>query len=165
MDTFSLSMAYGMLNINKSEIIKTSISVGIFHFFMPMIGNKIGKIIINLININPSMIIGIVFLSIAIQLITSLNKEEIIHKTSTFFSIIIFSFSVSIDSFTTGIGLNALSENIIIPLIIFMIVSSVFTYIGLNFGNKIIHIVGKKAQIIGIILLIVLSINYIIKGC
>lgn len=165
MDTFSLSMAYGMLKINRKEIIKISIFVGMFHFIMPMIGNSLGNIIIKLININPSIIVGIVFLSIAIQLIFSLSKDDELQKPSNFISIIVFSFSVSIDSFSTGIGLGAFSKNIFLPLITFMIVSSTFTYLGLNFGNKIFHVIGKKAQIVGIVLLMILSINYIIKGC
>lgn len=165
MDTFSLSMTYGILKINKKEILKISIMVGIFHFFMPMIGNCLGNVITGLININSSIIVGIVFLSIAIQLIFSLFKEEELQKLNTLFSTLLFSFSVSIDSFSIGIGLSALSKNMFLILIIFMIVSSTFTYFGLNLGNKIFHVVGKKAQIIGIILLITLSINYIIKGC
>ena len=35
MDAFSLSLAYGTLDINKKEIITLSIIVGIYHFFMP----------------------------------------------------------------------------------------------------------------------------------
>ena len=67
MDTFSLSLAYGMLGIEKKIIIKISFIVGIFHFIMPLVGNKIGTYFLSMININPSIIIGIIFLILSMQ--------------------------------------------------------------------------------------------------
>ena len=61
MDTFSLSMAYGMLNLEKEVIMKTSIIVGVFHFFMPMLGNLIGEYILKVLPFNSSLIIGFLF--------------------------------------------------------------------------------------------------------
>ena len=44
MDAFSLSLAYGTLNLKKKYIKQLSLIVGIYHFFMPLIGLLIGKI-------------------------------------------------------------------------------------------------------------------------
>ena len=38
MDAFSLSLAYGTLGLTKKEVNKLSVIVGIYHFFMPLIG-------------------------------------------------------------------------------------------------------------------------------
>ena len=43
MDTFSLSLAYGMLKLKNSIIKQISITVGIFHFFMPLLGDFLGE--------------------------------------------------------------------------------------------------------------------------
>ena len=165
MDTFTLSMSYGMLGINKKNIIKISIMVGIFHYVMPLLGNKLGNLVLSYIPINPEIILGFIFLILSIQLIISLLKKESIMEINNLFSMIIFSFTVSIDSFSVGIGLQAIKINMFISALIFMIISSIFTFIGINFGNKIIKLIGDKAQVIGILLLLSLSINYIIKGC
>ena len=164
MDTFTLSMAYGMLNLNKKIILKLSIMVGIFHFFMPLIGNSLGELILTIIPFNSQLIIGIVFLSLAIQLLFSLFKDEQINNIDNIFSMLIFAFTVSLDSFSVGIGLNAISNHHIFASFIFMTVSFLFTYTGLKMGNKLSNLIGKKAQIVGIVLLLILSINYILKS-
>ena len=49
MDAFSLSLAYGTLGLSKKETIQLSSIVGIYHFFMPIIGMFLGKFILNLV--------------------------------------------------------------------------------------------------------------------
>lgn len=165
MDTFTLSMSYGMLGINKENIIKISIMVGIFHYIMPLLGNKLGTLILSIISINPSIILGTIFLILSIQLIFSLIKKESMMEIDNLISMIFFSFTVSIDSFSVGLGLQAIKMNLFISSFIFMITSLIFTYFGMSFGNKIMKLIGDKAQLLGILLLISLAINYIIKGC
>ena len=36
MDAFSLSLAYGTVNLDKKSCLKLSIIVGLYHFFMPL---------------------------------------------------------------------------------------------------------------------------------
>ena len=165
MDTFSLSMAYGLLNLEKEVIMKTSIIVGVFHFFMPMLGNLIGEYILKVLPFNSSLIIGFIFLILSIQIFFSLFKGEEVETLNGVLSIIFFAFTVSIDSFSICIGLNAISKNHLVTSSVFLIISTFFTYLGLTTGKKIFHIFGKKTQLLGMILLLILSINYIIKGC
>lgn len=165
MDTFSLSMAYGMLDLDKKTINKLSITVGIFHFFMPLLGNSIGEYILTILPFNPQLIIGIVFLTLAIQLLFSLFKKEEISPINGILSMLIFALTVSLDSFSVGLGLNAVSTHHIFAALTFMTVSFIFTYMGLKTGKKLNNLIGKKAQILGMILLLILSINYILKGC
>ena len=46
MDAFSLSLAYGTLNLEKKDINNLSLIVGIYHFFMPLLGLFIGNIVL-----------------------------------------------------------------------------------------------------------------------
>ena len=105
MDAFSLAMIYGTLNLNKKTIRTLSIAVGIFHFFMPQIGFAIGKLLLNVIEIDPDILVGLIFLFISLQMIFSVFKDEEITALKSIFSIILFSFTVSIDSFSVGFGL------------------------------------------------------------
>lgn len=165
MDTFSLSLSYGMLDINKKNIYKITFMVGLFHFIMPLIGNYIGNIVINIIFIKEELIIGIVFLILTIELFCSLFNKEEINIINSNKEILMFSLAVSIDSFTTGFGLDAINLPSIFISTIFFIVSSSFTFLGLSLGKKLNSIIGEKAKIIGILLLMILSIKYIISAC
>ncbi len=162
MDTFSLSLTYGLIIKNKNIAKKIAITVGLFHFFMPLIGNIIGEYFLNLIKINAEIVESVVFLSIATELLISLFKNEEIKEITSILSIITFSFAVSIDSFIVGIGLDAITKNHLFSSLIFMITSFLFTYIGLFLGKKIRNYIGKKADVIGILLLIMLSINCLV---
>lgn len=160
MDTFSLSIIYGTLNLSKKKILFLSSLVGIFHFFMPFLGNLIGSIIIENIPINSSIIVGIIFSIIAIQMLFQRNQVYDSTKVISFF---LFAFTVSIDSFSVGIGISAITNNFIFAYLIFSITSFLFTYIGLRFGKKLNEKFGHLSTIIGSIILIALGIYYIVK--
>ena len=46
MDAFSLSLIYGTQNIGKKNEIMLTIIVGLFHFFMPLLGLNIGNFLL-----------------------------------------------------------------------------------------------------------------------
>lgn len=161
MDAFSLSLAYGTLGISKRELLKLSIIVGIYHFFMPLLGLGIGKIFLSIFPINPDLIVFIVLLFIGIQMIVESLKQEKIEKKTSFIELLIFGLAVSIDSFSVGIGLSSISRHYIICAIVFSICSFIFTYMGLNLGKFINHIVGKISTILGGIALIIIGLIYL----
>ena len=52
MDAFSLSLAYGTINLNKRQKLTLSLIVGAYHFIMPLIGLFFGSVIEKYIIIN-----------------------------------------------------------------------------------------------------------------
>ena len=61
-DAFTLSMAYGLLKVPKKQIILTSLSVGLFHFLMPLIGFSINTKLDKYIEINEKLVLTIIVL-------------------------------------------------------------------------------------------------------
>ena len=163
MDAFSLSLAYGTISMSKKEINVLSVIVGIYHFFMPILGMLIGKFVFDIMHISGDLIVLIIFSFIGINMvIESFKNEEKIDKMK-FMEMILFGFAVSIDSFSVGIGLNNISDNFILCSCIFSIISFIFTYIGLKLGNKLNQLVGQISTLIGGIALILLGFIYVIK--
>ena len=162
MDAFSLSLAYGTMNLDKKKIKQLSIIVGIFHFFMPLIGMFVGSTVFYLLPIKPSLIVFLILVFIGIQMIIEGCKNSDCGELLTIFQLFMFGFAVSIDSFSVGIGLKAINENYILCAFLFSISSFLFTYIGLLLGKKITSIIGKASTIIGGIVLIIVGIFYLI---
>lgn len=160
MDAFSLALAYGTNRPTKTKCYIISILVGIFHFIMPNIGAIIGKLIVSKYIINTDLLVAIIFLILALQMILSKNKEKKEELTNIYNSIL-FAFAVSIDSFSVGIALGISSANLLVAPIIFAIISFLFTICGLLLGKKLSEILGTKANYIGIIILLLLSIKYL----
>jgi len=163
MDAFSLALIYGTQSISKKNKIILSIIVGIYHFVMPLLGVFLGNIILKYLVINLSIVVSIIFLFIGIEMIISSIKDDSHDFVVSIFGFLIFGLSVSIDSFTTGIGLNVINNNYLEVSSIFCIVSGSFTYLGLILGNKLGSIFGKLSTIIGGVILIILGIIYFFR--
>lgn len=161
MDAFSLSLAYGTLDLSKKNINKLSIIVGIYHFVMPLIGLFIGNAILKYFPVNPNLIVTIVLCFIGIQMIIETFKSEENMRLMSFSELLLFGLAVSIDSFSVGIGLNAINDNYLLCSLIFSISSFCFTYLGLLLGKKISQLIGKASTLIGGIVLIIIGLIYI----
>lgn len=160
MDALSLAIAYGTNNIGKKNIIILSISVGVFHFFMPILGSLIGVRLQNFIT-DANKVIAIILMIIAIQMYIS-RKEDKKGIITNFISIILFSLTVSIDSFSVGLGLGIMKNKITLAATIFSVVSCFFTFSGLILGKRLNEKLGLKAIYLGIIILLILSFKYLI---
>ena len=163
MDAFSLALIYGTYGLSiKNEII-LSVIVGLFHFFMPLVGLFFGTLIYQYFIFNVNLVIGVIFSIIGIEMIVSSIKEEEVKILVSLWGFLLFGLSVSIDSLTTGVGISAISHNYLMVSSIFMIVSGLFTYIGLRLGNKINDNFGKYSTVFGGGMMIFLAIYYIFK--
>ena len=162
MDAFSLALIYGTFNIQNKKTILISIMVGIFHFFMPLTGYTFGDTLSKLISPNIDLFMAIIFIYLGIQMFISVFKNEEVEMINSFFSIILFAFTVSIDSFTVGVGLGLENNKNYLNFLIFSIVSSVFTYLGLKLGTILSNKFGKFSMFIGSITLILLGINHLL---
>ena len=162
MDAFSLSLAYGTLGLSKRDISLLSIIVGIYHFFMPLLGMYIGSWLLKILPIAPSLIVLLVLSIIGIQMVISSFKEERDIKMMDFMELLFFGLAVSLDSFSVGIGLRSIYEVPLVCSFIFMTSSFLFTYLGLLLGKKINTKLGSISTLIGGIMLILIGIFYMI---
>jgi len=161
MDAFSLSLLYGTLGMKNKQRIALSTIVGIYHLLMPITGYLIGKQVLSLLPIKTNVVVGIIFLIIGLEMLASVNKEEIVTELKTIKTFLLFGFTVSIDSLSIGITLTSISNNILVPPIIFALTSSIFTYVGISIGKVLNKNFGKYSILLGSIILIILAIFYL----
>lgn len=154
-DAFSLAVSLKTKYKEKIKSNNYSISVGIFHFFMPILG-FIGRIFINKIILIPSdLIFNIVIIFILIGIL--IDKEN---DNKEFINPFIFGFSVSLDSFSVGLTLN--KNNILFGSIIFSLISFLLTKIGFKTGEYINQKFNSLSKFVSVfLLLIVLILNLI----
>ena len=155
-DAFIVSLSIGM-KISKIERIIIPLTIGIMHFIMPLIGHFLGYQVLYIINLNPKIIVAIILLYLAIIMYLDRKKEKKVSITS-FISIILLAFSVSIDSFSVGLGLDGLTNKYLACSLIFSLCSSCITYIGLITSKYSLLLLKEKAIYLGIIILLIISI-------
>ncbi len=158
MDAFSISLSIGTLDLPNKKQNLLALIVGIFHFFMPLFGLFFGKSLLKLIHLNPHVLLSCVLILIAFGMIREIISKEEKHFNLSILGILGFAFSVSFDSFSTGIGLITITNKIFLAATIFSISSFIFTSLGLNIGKYSKHKWGIIANVIGAILLIIIAI-------
>lgn len=161
MDAFSLSLAYGTLNLLPKQIKKLSLIVGIFHFIMPLLGLIAGEYIITKFSLPSHLVLAIIFSFIGVEMIVSSFRKKEKFMLLDLKGLFLFGFTVSIDSFSVGAGIKAFSNNYIMSSFIFFVTSFLFTYLGLHIGKKINEKVGFISTILGGVVIIIVGILYV----
>src|SRR5574344_1341128 len=126
MDAFALALSYGINNENKGNIIITAITVGAFHFFMPLLGDKVGNLLFTYTIIKPRYVLFFVFLILSIDMLINFFIDNVKNKPLTIIGTLFFALSVSIDSFSVGLGIDYLYDNLLFSVITFSIISLLF---------------------------------------
>ncbi len=157
MDAFSIALGIGTIRISSFKRLLIPLVVGIMHFIMPMLGNLLGDELFNIINIHPKLIVSIILFYLSFMMFAERknDKQTIINS---FFSVILLGFSVSIDSFSVGIGLSGITNNHFLSFLTFALCSGCITYIGLITGKYASKILKDKAIYLGILILFILGI-------
>lgn len=149
MDAFALALSYAINKISKKTALITGVSVGIFHFFMPLLGNLLGISLFEYTIIKPKFILFTIFLILSIDMFISFFEKKTENRPLNLIGIILFAFSVSFDSFSVGLGINYLYNNIILVVSCFCTISFAFTLIGFFLGNILSEKLGKYSFILG----------------
>lgn len=163
MDTFSLSLSIGTFGISKQKCLLFCFLVGILHFIMPLFGTILGNKISIYLNINTNVLLGIILIFIGIEMILEINKNNTSNLNLNLLNLFLLAITVSIDSFSTGLGINAITNDFILSGLIFSTCASSFTFLGLLIGKYCSNHLGIYANILGISLLFILGIIHLLK--
>jgi len=161
MDTFSLSLSLGSIVKENKYLKYFPLVVGIFHYILPLLGNLIGIKIISTFNIASNIILGLILIILGINLAIHYFKDEEIKINLNIISVVLLAFSVSIDSFSVGLGISNITNKHYLSSLIFSVCSFSFTLMGLIIGKYSNKVIGKYASMLGIILLLLLGIYHL----
>lgn len=163
MDTFALSLAYGIYKIPIKQVLLTSITVGIFHFFMPILGNIIGNKVFSYTIIKPKFIVFLIFLILSIDMLIHFFEKTPKIRKLNLLGILFFAFSVSFDSFSVGLGINYIYDSVLTSVSTFCIISMFFTLLGFILGKYILKNAKKYSFLVGSVLLLLYSLFVLTK--
>lgn len=179
-DLFSVAIPLGMKHVTQKIVLKAAAVFAIFHIVMILTGYHIGhflgalveKVEVEFFSGLPmlaiqnwaSMLGAAVLIGLGARMIKSHAdeaREETVRHALTGFPLLLLAFSVSIDALAAGFSLGMMDVDLIklsaiLGGIIFLIALS-----GLGLGRKIGKYVGKRAEVAGGIVLIILGLNII----
>ena len=161
MDAFSVSVSIGTTNINHQRRVFIAIIIGAMHVLMPQIGFLLGNKVFNILPINVAIFNVVIFIYLGITML--LKKDDGKEFKYSLLNAVVLAFCVSLDSFSVGLGLMAITDYIMISTLIFGIISTVISYIGLTLGQHFYERFKERANILGAIILFTLAVVNLIK--
>jgi len=170
MDAFAVSITSGVtlkdVKIRQAFII--ALFFGVFQGVMPVFGWLLGRGFNDIISSFDYLVVFLILAFIGSKMIyDSLKKKD--EKTQTgnnikISSLFALAIATSIDAFAVGIGFSLLEIGIIFPSLFIGIVTFVLSFIGVYIGEKLGALFGKRMEILGGIVLIVIAFNVLFEN-
>ncbi|MFQ1007819.1 manganese efflux pump MntP family protein [Gilliamella apicola] len=167
-DAFAVALCRG-ISLKSTPFLgalKIGVLFGIIEAMTPLLGWLIGYIALQYIEKWDHWVVFAIMLFLGINMIYSSLKssdedgqeEPISSNRKSFFMLIFTAISTSIDAFAVGVGLAMANVNIYFTASMIGLATCVMVTTGLLLGKKIGCVVGKKAEILGGIVLIAIGV-------
>lgn len=169
-DAFLLSLIYGSTIKKKRELLLVSSTVGVLHFILPLCGYVFIHLTLKNILSIPllkqffNQLGAIIFLILGFTMLSKSKENNQTTTLKSIFGILLFSLSVSLDSFFIGIAIRTSHRyNIFLMSLLFFLISFTSTYIALRLVHSKTKVkpVDKLNTIAGV-LFILFGIIYLL---
>lgn len=166
MDAFAVAVSKGISikNINSKSILIISIYFGVFQALMPILGYLLG------VNFETYVVqidhwIAFILLSyIGISMMKeAFGKEDNSNEDLSIKAMLPLAIATSIDALAIGITFAFLQVNIISSSAIIGTITFAISCMGVIVGNKFRGTYGKKAELLGGVILIIIGIKILIE--
>ncbi|MBD3171161.1 manganese efflux pump [Candidatus Bathyarchaeota archaeon] len=168
MDAFSVALVagFGLGKVKLVDMARVSSSFGVAHIVMPILGWFMGSTIIGFIQRWDHWVAFILLAFVGGRMIQEgfdEDSEEInACDLLNFTSLVMFTVAVSIDALAVGLSFSLQELSIWVPSLYMGAGTLIFTFIGLTIGNKTGARFGKKAQIVGGLILILIGLRVVV---
>lgn len=155
MDAFSLGIGIGLKGIRLYDILKLSVIIAIFHVLMPLGGMITGQYVSGLLGGIATSAAGALLLLLGGHMIYSSLRGEAVDSIDhrTVWGMLVFSFSVSIDSFSVGISMGMFSAHIVLTVLMFGFFGGLMSVLGLMLGRRVSRSMGDYGEALGGVIL------------
>lgn len=165
MDAFSLGIGMGMRGIRLLTIAKVSLTIGLFHIVMPLIGIGLGLFLTAYVGNIASYIGGFILVALGLHMLWdslfSVDARGPLLKT-TFWGLLLFSFSVSLDALSVGFSFGLFKVNTMLAVLIFGVLGAVLAALGLLLGRRVGGWLGEYSEIFGAVILLGFGIKFLL---
>ena len=167
-DSFAVSITSGVARkrIEFWPATRIAFSLAFFQALMPLLGWFIGiKITDKIAQADHWIAFGLLSLLGLKMIYESLKQEEELKNFDPLnpWILITMSLATSIDAFIVGISFGFLKVHIIIALLIIGFVTFTISMLGILFGKKTSSHFGKRMEIIGGVILILIGVKILLE--
>ncbi|TFE28954.1 manganese efflux pump MntP family protein [Cohnella luojiensis] len=164
MDAFSLGIGIGLKGVRLRDILKLSTIIAVFHVLMPLGGMMTGQYVSGLLGGIATSVAGALLLLLGGHMVYSSLRGESVDSIDhrTVWGMLVFSFSVSIDSFSVGISLGMFSAHVLLTVLMFGFFGGIMSVLGLMLGRKASRSLGGYGEALGGVILFAFGLLFLI---
>ena len=169
MDAFAVSIAVGLTlkQVSLRQTFRLAYHFGLFQALMPIIGWLAGRSIADWI--------GPVDHWVAFGLLTAIGGKMIYEAVkdeeregepkdpTKGASLVVLSVATSIDALAVGLSLALLGVEIWYPALVIGLVALAFTAVGLHLGKRFGALLGRRVEIVGGVILILIGVRILVE--
>ena len=169
MDAFAVSLSAGARKDiqNKRAVFRLSFHFGLFQFLMPIVGWYAGSTIVSFISSFAHWIAFSLLAYVGIGMIREgLNKKEktVRANPSKGFNLIFLSVATSVDALAVGLSLAMIRVDVWYPSVVIGVITALLSLVGIRLGNRLGKSFGKRMEVAGGILLILIGLRILIPA-
>lgn len=164
MDAFSLGIGIGLRGIRIWDIMKISLVIGLFHVIMPLMGMFMGQYFGLLLGNVATITGGVLLVLLGAHMIFSSVKgpEMRAFDHSTYWGLLVFALSVSIDSMSVGVSLGLFATDLVFTVLMFGLFGGAMSVFGLLLGQRAGNWIGEYGEALGGVILLAFGIRFLI---
>jgi len=148
------------------QVLRVSLSFGLFQALMPILGWLAGTTIVEFIeSFDHWLAFGLLAIVGGRMLWESFHPHSGQSKTdiTKWFILLTLSIATSIDALAVGLSFAFLNVNITLAVLTIGLISLMVTAIGFGLGRKASRLIGKRAEAIGGIILLAIGIRILLS--
>jgi manganese efflux pump family protein len=166
MDAFAVSLGLGLSlrPATSGQTFRLAFSFGSFQFMMPILGWAAGETLVRYIGAYDHWVAFGLLLGVGGKMIVESLRpgkqpgSERADPTRGI-SLLVLSVATSLDALAVGLSLAALQVTIIFPAVVIGIVAFGITVLGMKIGPALGKVIGRRAELLGGGVLIVIGIK------
>ena len=162
----ALSCSCVMKNVTRFQMLRASLSFGLFQAIMPVLGWLAGRSFVRFIgSFDHWLAFGLLAFIGGKMIWESFRSEKEERKNHDFtkgWPLLTLSIATSIDALAVGLSFAFLKVNILTASLIIGIIAFVITIIGFLIGRKVGEFVGKRAELVGGVILIGIGLRILL---
>ncbi len=169
MDAFAVSVAAGTSGLldNARAKFRLSFHLGLFQFFMPIIGWYAGIHIAPLVSAVDHWVASGLLLFVGIRMITGAlddDGEKVKKDPTRGYTLVLLAVATSIDALAIGFSLAMVNVDIWYPSVIIGVITSGMSLAGIKLGRFLGKRAGSRMEIVGGAILIAIALRILYSG-
>ncbi len=169
MDSFAVAIATGvaLVNVSTRQAFRMAFHFGLFHVIMLLLGWFVGlnleKWISKWDHWLVFCLLGFIGIKMIYQSVMQKNEEGLMNDPTKGALLVMLSVATSLDALGIGLSFALMEISIWFPVFVIGIVIIAFTIIGLFIGGRFGARFGKRMEIIGGLILIIIGFKILLE--